>query len=316
MRHLRTLGACLVAVLALGAVIASTASAGLPEFGSCEYTARGKYTNEACTERAQHKGEGNYEWYTGKEFGRPARHAEGNPPYKMSSVVYEGEIGPATFETSSGKKLQCQSGRTEMSLENPETEHLGDEESGELFELHGSNKGVKGVLLAFTGCESEGKECHSFAGYEGEITNEEGLIFQDGEYAIGTLGFINKATHEVGLSLTTIAKTSKETPRLLINDAICEGSVGTVWLGGSKTGGNSVISVIKPVDEMTAEFEQVYGQSAAGLQSPASFEGKKEDTLRAYLSNQNIWEPLALSTTSNEHKAYGVQPPVEIKAEP
>jgi len=75
-KRLRLLGICLVAALALGAMIASTAQAG--EYGVCVKAAKvgkpakfiGHYTNKACTKRAtvaqEEVGKENkFEWYPG-----------------------------------------------------------------------------------------------------------------------------------------------------------------------------------------------------------------------------------------------------------
>ena len=67
MRHVRMLGLCLVAVLAVGAYAVSSASA-LPEWGKCEAKAGGNYKNSNCTEKAKPKGSGSYEWKKGAEL--------------------------------------------------------------------------------------------------------------------------------------------------------------------------------------------------------------------------------------------------------
>ena len=61
MRHVRMLGLCLVAVCAIAAVAATSASAGLPELGQCYAKAGGKYANSNCTNKAA-KGAGAFEW--------------------------------------------------------------------------------------------------------------------------------------------------------------------------------------------------------------------------------------------------------------
>ena len=63
MRHVRMLGLCLVAVLALGAYAVSSASA-LPEWGKCEAKAGGKFSDANCTAKAK-KGAGSFEWKKG-----------------------------------------------------------------------------------------------------------------------------------------------------------------------------------------------------------------------------------------------------------
>jgi hypothetical protein len=303
-RHLRTLGLCLTAMLAVAAVAASTASASLPEWGGCEYTARGKYTDNACTHKAEHKGEGNYEWYTGAEFGRVAGHGEGEPPFQLANYVSRGELGPATFETQDGKSMHC-----------------GDVESETQFELENPNKetkettkGVKNVVFAFTECESEGQECYSTGHYRlGEVSNNVAVGFENGEDPQGELVFTDKAKGEVGLALTTKQQSTKTEPEYLLK-ADCEGPVGTVWIGGEKTGKNTIISLISPVDQMTNEFTQTYSQGAKGEQLPHALESGSERDLQAFLEHK--WEPIALSASITTARTGEAEPPIEIKAEP
>lgn len=76
MKWMRVLGLCLVAALALCAAVASAAQAQTPEWGRCEKTKGGKYTEASCLTLAQEKtkkgqptGEykGKYEWHSLKE---------------------------------------------------------------------------------------------------------------------------------------------------------------------------------------------------------------------------------------------------------
>jgi hypothetical protein len=323
MRQIKIAGLCLACALALGVIVAASASASLPEWGGCEPTPRGKYTDSACLHKAEHRKtqEGKYEWYTGAEFGRVAEEAENRSPVELKHYWFEGEFGPATFETTNGKTMTCTSGRGNMQLDNPETEMLEEHENEVTEELepgytiHGSTKGVKQVLLIFTGCESEGQPCRSNQSQVGEVSNKAAWGFETGEDPIGKLGFINKEKGEVGLSLTTTVKTTKKDGQALLK-ANCQGSVGTIDIGGETKGRNSIISLIGPTNVMSTDFTQTYSQGAPGEQVPSAFEGGHEDTLRAFLSNENIWEPIALSTTFKMHKEEEVQPPIEIKAEP
>ena len=324
MRQIKIAGLCLACALALSAIVAANASASLPEWGGCEPTPRGKYSDPACLRKAEHRKtqEGKYEWYTGAEFGRVAREAIHEPPYPMNEYVFSSEFGPATFETSSGKTMTCARGSGQMELENPETEMLGERENPatEEFEpgytIHGSTKGVKNVIMNFTGCESEGQPCASNLAEEvGEVSNEHAWFFQTSEDPIGKLGFINKEKGEVGLSLTTTVKTTKKEGQALLK-ANCLGPVGTINIGGETKGKNSIISLIGPTNVMGTEFTQTYSQGAPGEQVPSAFESAGEDTLRAFLSNEAVWEPIALSTTNTLHKKQEAEPQIEIKAEP
>jgi hypothetical protein len=330
MGKIRTAGLCLACALALSAIVAASASASLPEWGGCEPTPRGAYTDAACTHKAADRksSEGKYEWYTGAEFGRVAEEAKGEQPYGMKEYNIATEFGPSTFETSSGKTMTCTGGEGSVQLENHETETIGGKELYEenpeteeeelvgytpAYTIHGSTKGVKQILLRFTGCESEGQHCKSKkAKQEGEVSNEGAWVFETNEDPVGKLGFIDKEKGEVGLSLTAIVKTKKTEQQELLA-AICLGPVGTINIGGETKGGNSIISLIGPVDQMRTEFTDTYSQGAPGEQVPSAFEGGREDTLRAFLSNENVWEPIALSTTNTLHVK---GPPIEIKTEP
>ncbi len=326
MRCIRIAGLFLACAFVMGIVLAASASASLPEWGGCEPTPRGIYTDSACVRKAEHrKTEGKYEWYTGKEFGRVDREAKHEPPFELRKYGFAGEFGPATFKATSGKTMTCTGGGGTLLLQNPEAETIGGQgyegpNGEELFrptyEIHGTTKGVKEVFLRFTGCESEGQPCESNLAYEeGEVSNEGAWVFETGEDPVGKLGWVNKEKGEVGLSLTTTAKT-KRTERQALLKANCQGPVGTINIGGEKEGKNTIIGLIGPLNTMSTEFTQVYSEGAPGEQVPSMFEGHHEETLRMFLSNEGVWERLALSTKFTMHKEYSSIPPIEIKAEP
>jgi hypothetical protein len=316
-RHVRMLGLCLTAMFVVAAVAAVGASASLPEWGGCEPTPRGKYTDGACVHKAAHRNsaEGKYEWYTGEEFGRVNREVIHEPPTQLKHYWLEGHSGTTIFSTTSGKAITCGAGTENMQLQNPETETIGGQEERPTYEIHGSTKGVKQVFMTFTECESEGQPCTSNNSEEGDVSNEGAWIFETGEDPIGKVGFVNSEKGEVGLSLTTIAKTTKDKKQVLFK-ANCKGEVGTVEIGGETQGKNAVISLIAPTNTMTTAFTQIYSQGAPGEQVPSSFEGKHEEALRAFLSNEGIWEKLGLSATFAVHREGGAEPPIEIKTEP
>ena len=65
---------CIIAMFLVFAVVVAIASAALPEWGGCEAApmGKGKYRDSACVEKvtlAAKKAEGDYEWYTGENFG-------------------------------------------------------------------------------------------------------------------------------------------------------------------------------------------------------------------------------------------------------
>ncbi len=81
MRHFKIMGLCLVAVFALAAVAASSASATGPEWGRCLAQKHGNYTEGNCQTVATKHGvpdhKGSYEWYGGAAaLCYPKKHGE------------------------------------------------------------------------------------------------------------------------------------------------------------------------------------------------------------------------------------------------
>jgi len=296
-QHVRTLALCLIAAFALVALVASTASASLPEWGGCEATPSGRYANSACTEKATHKS-GSYEWYTGEAFGTVRRRERGDPPKQLSHYNIEAVVGPTTFETTTNRKVECAYGSVEMQLEN------------------GNTKGVKEIFLRLHGCEAEGQPCETaFSFEEGELNDQ---VQWEGEEAFkGVLGFVEgKGTEHpaVGLGLTAFRPQPKERPRKveILFVAICHApSIGTVWIGGDGKGKNTVISLIEPVDKMTTEFTQTFSASAPGVQAPVKFETGPERTMSEAIHGE--WFGSAW-TSSWADQAEGGSPSIEIKA--
>ena len=333
MRLIRMMGLCLMSVFAMAAVAAATASATLPEWGGCEAApvGKGKYRDSACVDKvtlAAKKAEGDYEWYTGENFGwvhqreRGLDHGYGIEEYNFSPV----EVGPTTFETVAGKKVECAG-----SGESPEESNRIQLEAP---------KRVKSVLLTFLGCHEstgpgeEGAECHSpgLPGGAGPGEPYEGLVtdataWENEEALKGKLVFVEgKGTEnpKVGLSLTSFYKPGEEGPFGPTNghlfEVVCEGphGIGTVWIGGNKKGKNAVISLITPVDEMVGEGESSTAFSETfkgtnGIQEPSAREGGHEEILYETLENEtekSAWN--SLFTDPPEEGA----PPIEIKARP
>jgi hypothetical protein len=305
-KRVRTLGILLAAVFALGAPTAAGASAKLPEFGGCEAAPNheGKYADAGCTEplkKVYDKYTGGYEWNTGEQFHR----GEGLVPYTFEG----GEIGPTTFETTSGKKIECTGG------ELGETAILGPKAVGE-------------VLTFFTGCEAEGQECAGKFLEAGTISDQP--VWRVGEGFKGELVYVagkGTSTPTVGLTLTAFRKAGevyedshKEIVTATGNlfTVVCEGPLGTVEIGGAggkkgeKSKGNTVISLISPIDEMTKEYTQTFAETG-GVQEPGAAEKGKPLTLQMFLGNENKWVQMGLASTFQDISERG-QLPTEIKA--
>jgi hypothetical protein len=290
-KRVRTLGILLAAVFALGALTGASASAKLPEFGGCEVAPNheGKYADAGCTEpvkKVYGKYTGSYEWYIGEQF----EEYEGLVHYQFK----DGRIGPTTFETASGKKIQCAGG------ELGELEILGPKNVGE-------------VLTIFEDCESEGKGCASKFQPAGRITNKPN--WSDGEGFKGELVYVsgkNTTTPTVGLTLTSF---NAGEPLFTV---VCEGPLGTVEIGGAggkkteRSKGNTVISLITPVDEMTKEYTQTLAQTE-GVQEPDAAEKGKPLALQMFSGNEGKWVQLGLASTFQLITERG-RGPVEIKA--
>jgi hypothetical protein len=205
--------------------------------------------------------------------------------------------GPVVFETKAGKKIEC------------------TEASGRAFATNLLTRGTP--RWQFDGCRSEGLECHSnVAPILGEINNEYAYREAPSEPGqpvpgwIPHLGFIEKSTVSPIVGLSYKVKNLER----LFEPIVCKGALGTVWLGGSKVGGNAFISHIAPLDEMSTTFTQTYAQSAPGVQSPTHFQFHSVEGLQAFLENH--WEPVALTATFTFQVEEGEAPPLEIKALP
>jgi hypothetical protein len=311
-------------VFVVSAVAAASASAALPEWGTCEAATRtetwegnykvgvtwkGKYEDAACTNPNQPEGKpltgqaqkekGQYEWYTGLKFARVHKHETGifsEHPLNYEMVV---SLGETTFETTTaGKGITCSGGYGEMEI-GAQTDEVHD------------------ALLVFEGCkEAQGAkaECSSQEFFNGTINDK--YAYEEEKGFKGKLGFVagkGGASPTVGLYLTGFEKEEK-----LFVVVCSHGPLGTVWIGGTnKKGNNSVISLISPVDEMVGEglpttaFTQAFSESAPGVQAPSKFEtggvlGLQEEV------NSGGFEPSAWSSTF----ADAPERQTEIKAKP
>jgi hypothetical protein len=321
-RHVRMLGLCLVAALALGAYAVSSASA--LEWGKCELAGPGhNYTGPNCTkaEKAKPKGTGEYEWRKASEVAEK-RVAEGktaNVPFSGGSGEGGGVLTTTLRECETGKegtekyirvtRQACQEIEKAEGIEkgerNPVSEPLTVECANETDsgEAEGKNK-VANVQVLFTTCAALGVlPCHSGSLEEGEVKTSA---------LKGKLGWINKANKEVGVLLEPAQHhglfaqfecagfletyvgvgNKKEGAEFAQGVKYPAGCVGTVEEGCEATpeeekhgGYDQIISPITPVNQMTTEFTQVYTEEAAYpfRNLPTSFENKHASSLEDYL---------------------------------
>jgi hypothetical protein len=129
MKRTRIMGLCLMAVCAMFAFTAVSASAeNLPHFGKCTAKAGGKYKSSGCTKLAK-AGEEKFEW-------------EPLTTTVAFTSAKEKETGPAVLEAASGTEISC-SGQGEK---------LGE---------YGPGDQVKNVIGEFSGCKALGGSCNS-----------------------------------------------------------------------------------------------------------------------------------------------------------
>ena len=189
MRHVKMLGLCLVAVLAVAAVGASSALAG-PRWGKCTNVGTGRYTDSNCTQRARPANPGQYEWETLPLGGQPfTSHNAGG-----SASVLSAELWECTTEKQRVTRQTCattNSGVYVDSTTRVEVECAAETDTGT---AEGTNR-ITNLLVTFTGCKllSDGP-CQN--GSPGEIKLNP---------LRGKLGWINKAQKEVGVLFEPVA---------------------------------------------------------------------------------------------------------------
>jgi hypothetical protein len=317
-RHVRMLGLCLVAVLAVAAVAASGAVAG-PQWVKCELVGPGhNYNGPNCTkaEKAKPKGTGEYELYKAPEV-EAKRVAEGKSP----GIPFTGEnVGSGgllyaelAFCTDRNTHQALARGPMTRSACEAEGGYREFQGSGPLIQCAGENSSgeasgkndVTGVHVTFTGCNLLGVIPCENAGPEEIKTNE----------LKGKLGYISKANHEAGVLLEPAVKHGDfadfECPELPLEVRV---GVGNKKVGAAHTssgcdqecpgatpeeekhgGYDGVVSPIKPVNQMTSTFTQEYkveeiggGENTGCPENiPNGFEGKHIDLLETQQANFN-----------------------------
>jgi hypothetical protein len=258
MRHLRMVGLCLVAVFAMAAVVATSASA-LPEFGKCAPKAGGKYTDSNCTKKSTLKNPGTFEWVKATS---------------LPNKTFRGEGGAGILNVIA---RWCVSGNENGSERTAACEAKGWEEGAIRVECtselaHGEVTGTKevtNIAVKFSGCKLFGSIPCSNAGVEQINVNT----------LKGKLGYINKAKKEVGIDLNPkVAKgefarfdCSGLTAVVVGADPKLKGESAPVYPPNG--GGDGIISPIAPVNTMTTKYTQTYTTTALDENIPNKFEG-------------------------------------------
>ncbi len=275
MRHVRMLGLCLVAILAVATAAAGTASATTPEWGQCYAKAGGKYTNSNCTTKGRG---GSYEWRKDTEITK--RHFTGaggagvlwdDAPICGERCV-NGETGKLTPEGEQSRKEE-EEGHVGPATVECKTERATGEASGK--------SDVKNVQVTFTGCAALGSYPCSNTSNAEEIKTST---------LKGYLGYINKAKHEVGVALEPEAKKGLFAKfscsiGITFEVGVPQGKKQGPAYHGRKGGGDSVISPVTPVNEMSSSFTQVYSINGIYENTPTQLQGKKLDVLETSAFN-------------------------------
>jgi hypothetical protein len=280
-------GLCLVAVSAIAAVAATSASA-LPEFGQCYVQAKheGKYTNAGCTVKAKKVNEkftGGFEWRKATEV--PNRHFTG----AAGAGVLEGKYvfcnnSEKTPPDEPRKGLPCEAGYNEVILfEKPiKVECESEANHGEIS----GAKTVANISVVFRGCKLLGTAPCSNTVNEGEIRVNT---------LKGTIGFLNKKAtpREVGLVLEPLTKRGA-----FAHFTCLGGGIGTVVGEGNEKegcayplpacGGDGIIGVQTPVNEMTSHYTQKFAINEATQENvPSKLEGTAPlKVLESYVFNE------------------------------
>jgi hypothetical protein len=236
MRRIRSAGLWLVAVLASGAFMASSASA-LPEFGKCVAKSEGKYAESNCATTAK----------TGQPhlFERVKAKA-------ITKVGFSATSSTAFLEGESGLKIVCSSSTASGKLDKDGTTEAA--------------KGVENVVVKFNGCgiPAFGLQCKSGATAEEIVTTE----------LEGNLVYANKAKKEVLQELHPKVKhgafATFECGGTAVDVVVREVPVAQ----GGKEGHNCIFGRNTPVNTMATTGQSTYAGSG-GLQQPQKDETLK-----------------------------------------
>lgn len=266
MRHLRILGLCVAAVFAVFAIAASSAFAGgKPEFGQCYAKAGGKYADSNCQTKAKGKA-GTYEWR--KEAQVPNKGFTGEGGTGVLNADY------VICEPKAERKPTCNAGE--------ETETLPIYVECTSEHARGLTTGsttVGSVAVKFYGCKALGSiPCSNSTSPEEIEVNT----------LSGTLGYINKSKHEVGLDLNPVIKNgpfASFTCGAILSSVVGAGNKKEGTAYGGKGGGDGIISPIEPINQMTSKLTQVYATTESDENIPNKFEGKPLQVLESYLYN-------------------------------
>jgi len=314
-RHVRMLGLCLVAMLAIGVYAVSSASA-LPEWGKCEAKAGGKYSDSNCTVKAK-KGAGAYEWKKGSTLPNVpfTSHNIGGGGV-LSTIVYDCKKPAPEEELISGRLTRAACKQKGGTIRSNSTSHVfvECESNSATGEQHGS-KQVENVNVVFRGCKAFGSlPCKSEGAAEEEVRTNT---------LKGELGYLNKAEKRVGTLLTPVKKHGTFAEFACAGGALttvvgvgndkqgafyltsgCYGECASAQPNEEKDGGyDGIIAPITPVNTMTSAYTLKYSVNQETFENiPSSFEKKHIDLLESVLVNnfehvEGAWSPASEEVT-------------------
>jgi hypothetical protein len=294
MRHLRMVGLALVAVFAMAAVAATSASA-LPEFGKCEAKAGGKYTDSNCTKKATTKEPGKFEFHNSLTFTKNVKEFSNGTGEKVPGVL------TSIFhvcQPSTEKLPKCRAGEEEQLVGPVKVE------CEELFDLgefsSKSAKEVRNLHVRFSGCKTLGSiPCSN--------TSTVGVI--ETNILKGLLGYIKKAApKEVGIDIKP--QSGKEFAKFTCSGVLeITVSAATEAEGPAyppKGGGDGVIGVVTPINEMTSVLTQAFTANEETAENiPSKLEGKPLQVLEDFEHNLSTngqtsrWSPAGQTVTAH-----------------
>jgi hypothetical protein len=173
MKRIKLVGLCILVAGAFAAIAGvSTAAAASPEYGVCVSQKKGKYENSGCTKLAAKKG--SFEWHAADSCYAMKK---GNFTESGCKTVSEKKGKPAhkgTFELAPSPTYTSKSIGS-PTLETPGLGSVTCKADTDVGKITGASSDEDQVF--FTGCETQGKKCHSIA--PGEPAKNEGEIITE-----------------------------------------------------------------------------------------------------------------------------------------
>jgi len=280
MKRIRIMGLCLVAIFAVSAVAAMSASAAEPSWYECGKAAKvgkfytGKYINKTCTE-VSGTSTGKYELVPGVGKSKNFK-GTGGKGILHNVIPGKGDI-----------KVECASFKDEGVAVMPNAE--------------------ANVKVSFSKCKSLGAPCASAGAKKEEIKTNA---------MAGQLGYISKEGTVVGVDLANQAEPGTG----MITEFECTGVAKVRVHGSVIGVQSGDINAINKVSTVTYAVANYLGEIEAGykpLTNIPSFEGGSPDLLATELNAEETgftWQPPGGLPTGQEGTATNKGEAIEVKA--